>query len=132
MDEINFKKPLLVLALLIAAAVYVNKTYTLADALAYAKARPEQSVSEKIEFYVGMIHYLKDRWPEAAGAFEQLLAAHPDSRYAPKALLRMGSSYQAMGRWERAREAYETYLRLYPKGADAEIVQRKYEYIKFK
>lgn len=132
MDEISFKKPLFALALLIAAAVYVHKTYTLDDALAYAKERPEQPVSEKIEYYVGMIHYVKDRFPEAAGAFDQLLTAHPTSYYAPKALLRLGSSYQAMGRWEKAREAYEVYLERYPKGADADIVKRKYEYVKFK
>ena len=133
MDEfINIKKWLIIFAIFIAATVYIRKNYGYEDVLKYSKENPHSEWSPKIDYYVGMAYYMRDDYPEARGAFDQLLTGYPTSQYAPKALLRKGTIEMSMRKWGDARRSFETYMKEWPEGGDMDKVKKKYEFIKFK
>ena len=65
---------------------------------------------EKLKFYY-----------EAAGAWERLIAAYPDSAFMPEAMFRLGDMFHQMGKFDRAIERLIDYLKKYPEGAYAKI-----------
>lgn len=132
MMELNLRKPLIFLCLLIGAGYYLRTHCTLNDVLAYAKRHPDPSWAPPVDYYIGMVHYAKDRYQPASEAFQQLLTDYPTSYYAPHGLFRLGQSYESMGNWQGAREAYEKYMERYPQGGKIQLVRSKYELIKFR
>lgn len=133
MDEsFSLKKPLIILAVIIGAIVYIRSHYTFEDALRYAKKNPHRSYSEKIEYRIASWQFMRAKYPKAARAYEQLLTQHPTSQYAPKALLRLGDAKLKMLRYKEATSAWAKYIEDYPDGPDIAIVKKKHEYNKFK
>ena len=131
-DMFDFKKFFIWLFVLVAAFVFVTKTYTLDDVLAYADKNPHRPSSEKIAYFVGAIHFQKSEYPQALKAYEQVLTDFPTGQYAPKALFRKGTMHLSLNQWTLARESYELYMKDYADGEDIEAVKKKYEYVKFK
>lgn len=130
--ELDFRKPLIALLVLIGILYYVRTRYTLQDALALSRERPSPTVSPMVDYYAGMAYYMRDRYEPAVRAFTQLLTDYPTCQYAPRGLLRLGDSYERLSNWDGAREAYEKYMERFPEGRNIQLVRGKYEYIKFK
>ena len=130
--EINFKKIFIWLAVIIGSCVYVYKHYTFQDVLACDNKYRSWVWGPRVDYYIGVGLYLKDRHEDAAAAFEQLLTNYPTCQYAPAALYKAGVAYQNLRQWEKARAAYQRYLELFPQGPQAELANKKYEYIKFR
>jgi TolA-binding protein len=131
-DEVNFKKFFIIVAVLSAAVWYVTKYYDVQDALKYAQEHRDLGKEPKVEFYIGSLYYLRSDYPHAIEALLPMLQAYPTCQYAPKALLRLGNSYQYSQKWDGAREAFNIYLQYFPKGPEIEAVKAKMEIIKFK
>lgn len=130
--EFNFKKFFIWVFIIIAAGVYISRNYTFQDVLAYENKHQDWTWGPKIDYYVGGGYFLRERFPEAAGAYEQLLTNYPTCQYAPYALYRLGTAYQNLERWDKARGAFEKYMEQFPQGTEVEMVNKKYEFIKFK
>ena len=130
--DFSLKKPFIILVVLIGAFFYIRSHYTIRDALRYAKKHPNSDLSEKVEYYAGAYYFFKSEYPKAINAYKQLLTDYPTGQYAPKALLRSGDAHQKAFQWEQAREKYLKYMSEFPDGKDISVVQKKYEYIKFK
>ncbi len=131
-DGISLKKPLIILAVIIGAIVYIKSHYTFEDALRYANKNPHKSYSEKIEYRIASWQFFRSNYPKAAHAYTQLLTQHPTSQYAPKALLRLGDAQLKMLDYKGATASWARYMKEYPDGPDIEIVRKKHEYNKFK
>ena len=130
--DFDFKKPMYMLAALAGLYWYVSTHYTAADVLTWARQRPVVADRNKYVYYVGMYYYAKDMPNEATEAFRELLTEEATCQYEPKALMRMGRSYQDMRRFDEARAAYERYIEAFPTGPDIEAVKNNYEFVKFK
>lgn len=111
---------------------YLKNNVDMEKTLAWAKARPVAADREKYVYYVGMIYYVKDKQPEAAAVFKEILTEEATGQYEAKALMRMARCYQETRSFEEARIAYERYIEMFPKGDDIEIVKNNYEFVKFK
>ena len=99
--------------------------------LIYAKENPSPS-TPKVEYYMGMFYYTKGNYPNALEAFNYVLTDHPTSYYAPKALFRVGTTYEEMEEWTKARETYEKHKEQYPESPKKKLVERKIGYLHFK
>lgn len=130
--DIDLRKPFYALLALIGLWWYVSTHYTVEDALTWARQRPVAAQREKYTYYIGMYYYAKDKPNEAAAVFSELLTEEATCQYEPKALMRMGRSYQDMRRFDEARAAYERYIEAFPSGPDIEVVTKNYEFVKFK
>ena len=130
--EFDFKKPLIILAICIGLTAYVRRHYSWLDVLAYTKNNPSPTYSPMVDYYVGTAYFMKSDYAGAVKAYDQLLADYATGYYGPRAFLRLGSAYEEMNNFQGAREAYEKYFELFPEGKDKNLVQSKYDMIKFK
>lgn len=130
--EIDLKKWFFIIAVVAGLGFYVRSHYTFKDVLSYSKSRPDPKVSPKLDYYVGMAHYLRSEYPESAEAFEQLLADYPTCQYAPQALYKLGTIYIDQMQWEKARTHLQRYLDDYPDGPEIKLVQNQFDTVKFK
>lgn len=130
--ELNFKKFFLWVFGIAVVTGYVYKNYTFKDVLAYENRNQNWTWGPKVDYYIGMGYYTREQFDNAAFAFDQLLTNYPTCHYAPYALYRTGASYQNLNNFEKAREAYQKYMELYPQGKEIELVNKKFEYIRWK
>lgn len=114
------------------AAYYVNTHYTFEDVLKYSKEHPHPEYSPAIDYYSGMAYFVRDQHDGAITAFQQLLTDYPTCQYAPRAMMRLGTSLMERNRYAEAREVFEKFFEEYPDHKNKKIVEDKYEYIKFK
>ena len=128
----NFKKWMYVLAALIGAYVYVSNHYGYREVLELAKKKNDPELTPKVEYYVGMAHYLRDEMPLSAEAFEMVLANPSTGYYTPKAIYRLGMVYSERRQWDQARGMYNRYMEEYPEGDNIDSVRKKFEVIKFR
>ena len=121
-----------ILIMIIAGSVYyVRDHYDYEDLLIVAAKDEGNPRSEQIEYYVGMIYFMRDDYPRAVKAFNQLLTNHPTSYYAPKALARAGLAYKEHNKYDHAREMYHKYLTYFPNHSMKNTVQKRWTHIKF-
>ena len=73
---------------------------------AAAERRPDGAYADAALLELGLLRYERRRYAEAAGAFDGLLGAYPQSPYAGEAARMLGESYAALGDAARAREAF--------------------------
>ena len=73
---------------------------------AAAERRPDGAYADAALLELGLLRYERRRYAEAAGSFDGLLAAYPQSPYAGEAARMLGESYAAQGDAARAREAF--------------------------
>ncbi len=132
MEFDGLKKLLWFLAILIGLGLYVRSHYDFQDALRFSRRHPHPKLSPAVDYYSGMAYYLREDYPRAVDAFTQLLTDYPTSYYAPRGLLRLGSSHMEMRQYQQAREAFEKYMEEFPNGKDRALVDSKYEFIKFR
>jgi outer membrane protein assembly factor BamD (BamD/ComL family) len=130
--EFNFKKFFIGVFVVLALFVYISRTYTFQDVLAYDNKHQNWDWGPKIDYYVGAGYFIREQYPEAAGAYEQLLTNYPTCQYAAQSLYRLGTSYQNLEKWGPARDAFQKYMDQYPQGTEIELVNKKFEFIKFK
>lgn len=125
------KKFVLFLAVVGLAWWWISGHYTAKDLLAWSDTHKNYPVAEKMDYYVGMYHFVRTENGKAEEAFNQLLANHTTaSAYAPQALLRLGDIYQDETKWEKAAVTYEDFLEYYPGHPEAGEVKKKLEYVK--
>ena len=73
---------------------------------AAADERPDGAYAGAALLELGLLRYERRRYAEAAGSFDALLAAYPQSPYTGEAARMLGESYAALGDAARAREAF--------------------------
>jgi len=130
--EFDYRKPLIVAAILIAVGYYAHRHYGRKDVLAYMHAHQDVSLAPTVDYYAAMSYFIQDRHEESAAAFQQMLTDFPTCQYVEKGLLHMGESYEEVHNWDGAKEAYKQYLEQFPGGKDRHMVQTEYDMIKFK
>lgn len=130
--ELDLRKPLIALVLVIGLIAFIRSRYTFDDVLEYSKAHPHPTYSPMAEYYVGMAYYMRSDYPNCVKAFDQLLACTTCHPYGPKGLLRLGTCHEEQNHWAEARAAYERYFEFYPEGREKGMIQSKYDFIKFK
>lgn len=130
--EFDFKKPLYIFAAFLGLFIYVRSHYSGLDLLAYTHKNPNPTLSPMIDYYVGMSYYTNSQFDPAAKAFTQLLTDYPTHYYNRWGLIRLGASHEELRNWQGAREAYEKYLEMYPDGKERNLVQNKYDQVRFK
>lgn len=82
---------------------------------------PRSTEPQKAEarFRVGNAHYEEGRYQDAILAFQEVVEQHPDSEWAPRAMLRQGQSFERLGQKQNADLFYDDVIRLYPRSAAA-------------
>jgi len=130
--EFNFKKLFFWVAVMVGGVVYVQQTYTFGDVLACSHKYPHADISPAIDYYVGLVGYLRSDYKAAEQAFQQVLTDYPTSYYASYAMYRLGSVYCEQVRWGDAREIYEKYMSDYPEGEKIDYVRNRHEHLKFR
>jgi len=119
------------IALVFGAVYYVRNHYDYEDLLVVAAKDEGNPRSQQIEYYVGMIYYMRGDYPRSLKAFNQLLLNHPTSYYAPRALARAGLSYKEFNKYPEAREMYHKFLVYFPDHTLKSVVQKRWTHIKF-
>lgn len=132
MDFGFVKKGVYAILIVCAATWYVSTHYTFEQVLDYQKKHPHADYSPPIVYYSGMAFFIRDQHEGAINAFQQLLADYPTCQYAPKAMVRLGTSLMERNRYAEAREVFDRYFEQFPEDRDRKTVEAKYEYIKFK
>ena len=132
MDLEDLKKPFYILLALAGLGWYVSNHYTFKDVLAYSKQHPHPEYSPMLDYYSGMAYFARDQHEDAIEAFNQLLTDYPTCPYAARAMHRLGTSYMERNNYQAAREIFDRYFEEHPAHRDRQVVQQKYEYIKFK
>ncbi|MFH2203771.1 MAG: tetratricopeptide repeat protein [Elusimicrobiota bacterium] len=130
--ETNFTKIFIIFFIFIGSIVYIRANYTMMNVLEVSEKRPHPTFSPKIEYYIGRAQYHRDIYAESHQAFDQLLKDYPTCQYAPDALYFKGLMYSEEKKYGPAREVYEQYIEKFPKGDRIQLVEKKYEFIKFK
>lgn len=131
-EDINFRKLLLICAVLGGGAYWARLHLHMSDLFAYAKARPEALARQRDIYYVATLYWMKGDNEQAIEAYNALLADSPTSQYAPRSLMRLGGCYRNMYKFPESKAAYEKYMEDFPNGEDIVIVRNNYEYVKFR
>lgn len=121
-----------VLILLYGACHYVGNNLDFDKALKLAETHKSASWAPRYSYALGSFYYMKSDYPKALAAYDRLLTDHPTCQYAAKALFRGGDSAENVRDWERAKSFYRIYLVEFPAGKDAEIIQKRLEYLNYK
>ncbi|PCI35135.1 MAG: hypothetical protein COB53_11300 [Elusimicrobia bacterium] len=131
MMRLLFNKWSILIMLVCGGIYYVRNHYDYQDLLKVAAKDEGNPRSEQIEYYVGMIYFMRDDYERSIIAFDQLLRNHPTSYYAPKALARSGLAYKEFNKYDQAREMYHKYLTYFPDHSMKNTVQKRWTHIKF-
>ncbi|MDE2292394.1 MAG: tetratricopeptide repeat protein [Elusimicrobia bacterium] len=131
-EDFSFKKLVLYIVLLAGAYHYVRTHYHRPDVMRYSATLADHDMRARVRYYVGLSYFMQSQYEPAIDAFNTLLTDDPTCQYEAKALLHLGESNIEMRRFADARTAYEKYMQDFPHGADLEVVQTQYEFIKFK
>ena len=132
-EEFSFKKWLVICVIVIASISYIKNHYTFRDVLAYSKKSQDPKWSPKIDYYIGTYHFFRDNSDEALYAYNQLLRwCNTCQPYTPETLNRIGDIHKDHNRWELARVFYLRFMEEFPQHRNKDLVERKYEYIKFR
>lgn len=130
--DFDFKKPIIIFLSALFLFTYIRSHYSGLDVLEYSRKNPNPTISPIVDYYVGMNYYSGGKWEPAVQAFTQLLTDYPTHYYNRWALIRLGSSQEELRNWAGAREAYEKYLELYPEAKERNLVENKYNQVRFK
>ena len=70
-------------------------------------------------FYLGECQYAEERFLEAAGEYQKVVARFPASRLAPAAYLKMGHAYAQLEERSLAEQAFRTLIEKHPTSEEA-------------
>lgn len=70
------------------------------------ESRPDGPMADAALLELGLLHYERRRYEEAASTFERLVQDNPSSEIAGEAARMAGEAYSALGRTDQAREAF--------------------------
>ena len=126
------RKWIVLLASIGGAFFYLRTHYYLIDVLDYARSHKDSMfASAPVEYYVGLVYYMREKYEPATRAFNQMLADFPQSSYREGATYRLAQSYEEMRDWPNARQSYEKYFEEFPTGKNMVVARGRYEHIKF-
>jgi outer membrane protein assembly factor BamD (BamD/ComL family) len=128
--EIDLKKPLIFLFVVVCALFFIRSRYNGGDVLKLAHDNKDNFISPSVDYYVGMGYYARSEYEPAINAFNQLLTDYPTGQYTEDGLFRMGDSYENLMRWDGAKAAYQQYLDQFPGGKYKNLVQRRADQIR--
>ncbi len=104
----------------IAAADSVHGEETAAPLFAHvARTWPHYEHTDLALYRAGLGFAAGQKYADAAGAWEQLLAGHPKSEYARDSAVQIAAVYEKSGNAQSAARAYEHFSELYPGDPDA-------------
>ena len=131
MMKILLNKWSILIMIICGSVYYVRNHYDYEDLLVVAAKDEGHPRSVQVEYYVGMIYYMRGDYPRSIKAFDQLLRNHPTSYYAPRALARAGMAYKESNQYDHAREMYHKYLTYFPDHSMKSTVMKRWTHIKF-
>jgi len=70
----------------------------------FLAAYPNSPMVDNAKYWLGEVHYVERRYPEALSAFQRVYQEHPQSAKVPDALLKAGYAQYELRRFREARE----------------------------
>lgn len=90
---------------------YAGAEKLLAD---FPATYPQSTLLDNAKYWLGETYYVERRYDDALGAFQRVLAEHPDSRKAPDATLKAAYSQYELKRYGDARALLNRVVQAYP------------------
>lgn len=84
---------------------------------------PESEWSDDARYWLGDLAYGERDWQDAADHFLRLLEDHPNSSFAPAAMLKRGYSLQEMGQTELGELVLRELVARFPESNEAQLVE---------
>ncbi|MBI3550279.1 MAG: tetratricopeptide repeat protein [Elusimicrobia bacterium] len=128
--ELDLKKPLIFLVVVIGIGWYLWANYTAQDVLKYQHKNLDPKWGPMVDYYIGVGYLTRSEYEPAVNAFNQLLTDFPTTQYTEDGLLKMAEAYQAMRKWDDAKAVYQQYNEQFPDGKYKAIVQRKQDFLR--
>ena len=100
-------------------AVRSTAPVTTADSTKTVSAPVPLAEGPNVLYQIGREQLMQNSWSAAREAFNQLLAQHPNSDLAPKAMLHIGESYDAEGNRVQGDSVFRLVVSKYPSDAAA-------------
>jgi tol-pal system protein YbgF len=87
----------------------------------------DSEFSDDARYWLGDLAYGERDWIDAADQFERLLLDHPDTPWAPAALLKRGYSLQELDRSGEARQVFTDLVERFPESNEAALIRDQVE-----
>ncbi len=87
------------------------------------KARPTAILPADEAYQLGEKELDRSRYEDARLRFQDIVARHPDSSFAPRARFLVGETYYREGEFDKAAKEFESFLAFYPRHQIADLVQ---------
>jgi tol-pal system protein YbgF len=82
----------------------------------------DSELADDARYWLGDLAYGEGDWIDASDQFERLLADHPDTPWAPAALLKRGYSLRELDRDEQAASVFATLVERFPDSNEAALI----------
>ena len=81
---------------------------------AFLKAFPKSELADDAQFNIGETYYSQNKWAEAVGEYDKVIAAYPNTNSLPLAYYKRGMSQERLGQTDAARASWETVVKMAP------------------
>ncbi|MBF0611068.1 MAG: tol-pal system protein YbgF [Magnetococcales bacterium] len=81
---------------------------------AFVKQHPQHDLADNSQYWIGEMHYVQRRFPEALVAFNKVLVDWPNSDKVPASLLKIGFSFYELEDNANAKSSLERLVKEYP------------------
>ncbi len=87
----------------------------------------DSELADDARYWLGDLAYGEGDWIDASDQFERLLADHPDTPWAPAALLKRGYSLRELDRDEQAQAVFAALVERFPDSNEAALIADQVE-----
>lgn len=98
----------------------------------FLKTYPKDAMADNAQYWIGELHYVQRRFPEALMAFNQVLLRWPNSLKVPDALLKIGFSFYELNDMENANSSLQRLIKDFPTSSPATVAKPRLVQIKQK
>ena len=81
---------------------------------AFLRAFPRSEQADDAQFIIGETYFAQNQWPEAIGAYNQVIQSYPGTNSVPVAFYKRGLAQERLGQIDAARTSWETASKSFP------------------
>ncbi len=98
----------------------------------FLQTYPSDNMADNAQYWIGELHYVQRRFPEALMAFNQVLLRWPTSSKVPDALLKIGYSFYELNDMDNAHTSLTRLIKDFPNASPATVAKPRLAQIKQK
>lgn len=98
----------------------------------FLKWYPNDALASNAQYWIGEVHYVQKRYPEAMVAYNQVLVRWPNGNKVPDSLLKIGFSFYELGDLSNARLSLEKLIKEFPDSSAVNLAKQRLKHIQQK